>query len=457
MNNGPVDSHKSGNDIVNSGFATRYSIGNKMRYLIPVTLWILVVVGVVLFWFRPDPTPVTGPTDLVTIESKDGAVMIDVPWEHLPDVDRFKLIDQNGNEYDTADLVGKPYVVSFFFATCPSFCRDLNNEIFRVNKELKDTDIQFLTLSVDPKKDTPEVLGKYAANYEATPDRWAFLTGQLYQLKAVGERMFNVPVDPATHTDNILLVDKWGRYRDRFKWSQPLDMKRFVKVAKELAAETEPPLGKIIRTRNAMAGFEQTDLEQIEWVREFYLTERSGKKFFSRDMVGEVWIANFFFSTCPGICKYQNEYLRDLQKRIGEKCPRIVSITTQPKTDTPELLREYAKSFGADETDWLFCAGSAELIPRIGSEFFEAVAKDGHHSSQLFVVDRWGEVRGDFNWENPKQEIEMLKLIERLKRETRPQRPVDPPKLKVDEDDGRLGQSARPTRRNKSLEVSRGT
>ncbi|MFK7768898.1 MAG: SCO family protein [Mariniblastus sp.] len=424
-----------------------------MRYAIPIALWTMVLIGAGLMWFRSSAKPEM-PSAAVTIAS-DGAVMVDVPWEHLPDVDRFKLIDQNGNEFDSVDLVGKPYVVSFFFASCPSFCRDLNNEIFRVNKEIKNTDIQFLTLTVQPEKDTPEVLAKYASDYQATPDRWAFLTGQLFQLKAVGERVFNVPVDPATHTDNILLVDKWGRYRDRFKWSQPLDMKRFVKVAKEVAAETEPPLGKIITTRNAMAGFEQTDLEQIQWVREFYLTERSGEKFYSRDMVGEVWIANFFFSTCPGICKKQNEYLRDLQKRIGEKSPTIVSITTKPNIDTPEHLREYANSLNADEDKWLFCTGPSALVSRIGSEFFEAVAKDGHHSSQLFVVDRWGEVRGNFNWEDPAEEVEMLKLIDQLKLETRPQKPVDKLKPKINEEDGRIGKTI-PQDSKLSVEVTRG-
>ncbi len=389
-------------------------------------------------WSRSNSAP---PPDPKNAADEHGTVKVDVPWQHLPDVNRFKLIDQNGNEFDSADLTGKPYVVSFFFASCPSFCRDLNNEIFRVNKELKDTDIQFLTLTVQPEKDTPEVLARYAADYEATPDRWAFLTGQLFQLQAIGERDFNVPVDPATHTDNIMLVDKWGRFRDRFKWDQPLDMKRFVDVAKEVADETEPPIGKIINTRNAMAGFEQTDLSQIDWIREFYLTERSGDQFFSRDMVGEVWIANFFFSKCPGICKEQNEYLRDLQKRIGEKCPRVVSITTDPTFDTPEKLREVAKSLGADETKWLFCTGPAGLIPRIGSEFFNAHAKDGHHSSQLFIVDRWGKVRGDFDWKDPKQEIEMLELIEQLKLETRPQRPVDPAKPNINQEDGRIGKS----------------
>ena len=408
-----------------------------MRKIVPVVLWILVAVAGGWMVFQNLHTDEQGivatpvPQQGDTIADSHGRVFANVPWKHLPDVDHFKLTDQNGDEFDSADLTGQAYVVSFFFAKCPSFCMDLNKELDRVNTALKDTDIRFLTLTVDPEHDTPEVLHKYAKGFGAVPERWAYLTGQKYKLVEIGEHMFDVPVDPNTHTDNILLVDKWGRYRDRFKWDQPHDMKRFIKVAKEVAAETEPPLNNTIKTRNVMAGFERTDLNNVPWVRDFHLTERSGEKFFSRDLVGEVWIGNFFFSSCPGICKTQNKYLRDLQKRLGDKCPRVVSITTDPVNDTPEHLREFADRLDADAQRWLFCTGDSVLIKRIGSEFFRAHADADHHSSRLYIVDRWGDVRGDFDWQDAEQEVEMLRLVEQLKAESRPQRPVDSMKRSV--------------------------
>lgn len=360
-----------------------------------------------------------------------GRAFAKVPWEHLPSVDRFELIDQDGNKFDSADLAGQAYVVSFFFASCPTFCMDLNKEIDRVNSALKGTDVRFLTMTVDPKNDTPEVLNRYAEGFGAKPDRWAFLTGQNYQLVEIGENMFNVPVNPETHTDNILLVDKWGRYRDRFKWDQPYDMKRFIRVAKEVAAETKPPLGEKVETRNVLAGVERAELNDIRWVRDFFLTERTGEKFFSRDLTGEVWIANFFFSNCPGVCKAQNQYLRNLQKRLGDDCPRIVSITTDPARDTVEHLREYADALGADPENWLFLTGNPVLIKRIGSEFFKADSGDEHHSSLLYVVDRWGQVRGKFDWENAADEVEMIKLVKVLEGEDRPNVCVDEEKVTV--------------------------
>ncbi len=403
---------------------------DEMRYAIPIVLWSLVAIGLGWFWFfsegQGDGEVKNGPV-VGQASNPAGTVIDSVPWKHLPDVDPFKLTDQNGDLFDSSELVGKPYVVSFFFASCPTFCRELNNELDRVNGLLKKTDLRFLTITVDPENDTPEVLSKYAEGYGADRDRWTFLTGQKYELERIGQHMFNVVVDRDTHTDNILLVDKWGRYRDRFKWDQPTDMKRFLDVAREVAAETEPPLDETVKTRNVLAGYEYPDLANVPWIRDFHLTERSGKKFFSRDLTGEVWIANFFFSSCPGICKKQNEYLRDLQKRLGDKCPRIVSMTTDPTTDTPSRLQEFAKTLNADPEKWLFCTGKSLLVKRIGSEFFKAHATDGHHSSQLYVVDRWGEVRGDFDWSDANQEIEMLKLVEQLRAEDRPQKTVASP------------------------------
>lgn len=395
-------------------------------------LWFLVVLsaGVVIYLRSTDrggvELPVVASIDKDSNDNTNlqldsvGRAFAEVPWEYLPNVDRFELIDQDGNKFDSADLAGQAYVVSFFFASCPTFCLDLNKEIDRVNSALRGTDIRFLTMTVDPKNDTPEVLNKYAAGFGAKPDRWAFLTGQNYQLVEIGENMFNVPVNPETHTDNILLVDKWGRYRDRFKWDQPYDMKRFIKVAKEVASETKPPLGEIVETRNVLAGVEREELNDIRWVRDFFLTERTGEKFFSRDLTGEVWIANFFFSNCPGVCKTQNKYLRNLQKRLGDECPRIVSITTDPARDTVEHLREFADTYEADSKNWLFLTGNSVLIKRIGSEFFKADSGAEHHSSLLYVVDRWGQVRGKFDWGKTTDEVEMLKLVKVLEREDRP-------------------------------------
>ena len=355
-------------------------------------------------------------------DNPPGAVIIDVPWNHLHHVDSFEMKNQNGEKFNTAQFSGeKPYLVSFFFATCPSICRDLNKQVARLNEQLKKEEVAFVTISVDPDRDTPEVLGKYAEGFDAVSPRWTFLTGQQYKIKMVGEQMFRVEVvDIENHTDNIMLVDKWGKFRDRFKWDDPYDMKRLVKAVKEVAAETEPPMDKIVRTRNAMVGREPIDLSTIAYLREFHLYTSDEKPFFSRDLTGEVWITNFFFTSCPTICKEQTKYIEGLQSRLGDNPTKLVSITTDPGVDLPAKLREYARAHNANPDHWLFLTGNEKAIPRIGAEFFSAMGGTDHHSTELFVVDKWGNVRGRFDWQDAAQEVEMLGLVDSLWTETRP-------------------------------------
>ncbi len=363
-----------------------------------------------------------------TTDQPSGAVLVDASWNHLHHIDPFVMTNQDGEEFDTAQFSGKrPFLVSFFFASCPSICRDLNKQVARLNDQLKKEDVSFVTITVDPENDTPEVLGRYARDFDAQSPRWAFLTDQKYKIKQVGEQMFRVEVvDIANHTDNIMLVDKWGRYRDRFKWNDPYDMKRLVKVVKQVAAETEPPLGQTVRTRNAMVGLEPIDLSTLQWLREFHLLGSDEKPFFSRDLVGEVWIANFFFTSCPTICKDQTKYLRGLQDRLVDTPAKLVSITTDPVTDTAEVLRKYAREIDADPQRWMFLTGNKRAIPRIAGEFFSAMGKEDHHSTDLFVVDKWGSVRGRFSWQDAGQEVQLLQLVAELNKEDRPPARFEP-------------------------------
>ena len=215
------------------------------------------------------------------------------------------------------------------------------------------------------------------------------------------------------------MIDRWGKYRDRFKWDDPYDMKRFVEVAKDVLSEQEPPLEKSFRTRNVLAGIDKK-IDTVKWVQEFWLTDQDKKKFYSRDLTGQVWICSFFFSTCPGICVEQNEYISGLQNRLKDHPAKLVSITTDPSNDTPSKLKAYANKIGADLENWKFLSGSDAWTRRISEEYFRAYNSGGHHSSQLYVVDKWGNIRGDFDWRDPNGEIKMLDLIDELNSETRP-------------------------------------
>ena len=395
-----------------------------MNKVVPLVLWLMVLVcgGVVVYFANLGREP-----EMVVLDetghratSQSGIAFSDVKWEYLQNIPTFQFTNQDDETFDSADINGRPMVVSFFFATCPTICRDLNRQIQTLREQLNDAEMMFTTISVDPENDTPEILNRYAADFDATTDDWNFLTGEMYRVKELGNRAFSVSIDKDTHTDNILLVDRWGRYRDRFKWDDPKDMKRFLKVAKDVLAEQKPPFGKMIHTRNVMAGVKPPDIDSVPWIREFHLTNQNDEPFFSRQLIGQTWICNFFFVSCPGICVEQSQYIAGLQKRLQGHPARIVSISTDPNHDNPQRLKEYARKMGADLDSWTFLTGDETLIERTSAEFFRAYSSGGHHSTLLFVVDRWGNVRGEFDWREPAAEIQMVDLIDKLNAEKMP-------------------------------------
>jgi len=92
----------------------------------------------------------------------------------------FTLTDQDGQPFSLADAHGKIVLLDFIFTRCPGPCPLLSLKFSQLQKELADRlgkDVMLLSVSIDPRHDTPEVLKEYAKRYEANLNGWKFLTG----------------------------------------------------------------------------------------------------------------------------------------------------------------------------------------------------------------------------------------------------------------------------------------
>ena len=140
------------------------------------------------------------------------------------------------------------------------------------------------------------------------------------------------------------------------------------------------------------------------WLKEFELTERSGKSIKSEDLRGEPFIACFFFSTCPGTCTRQSNQMQLLQNKFRGKPIKFISISVDPEIDTPNVLSEYADKFQASKDRWLFLTGEMDNIIRIGIEkfFLSGVEKRGH-PDKFCLVDAQGDLVGSYSWEFPEE------------------------------------------------------
>ena len=172
----------------------------------------------------------------------------------------------------------------------------------------------------------------------------------------------------------------------------------------------ESPFGDDPGQRQAIASMRSglANMDSNDWLQSFDLTERSGETIDSEQLKGSPYIASFFFSKCPGSCKQQNNQMRLLQEKYRDTPIRLVSISVDPEADTPEVLSEYANSFGADKNKWLFFTGDIKYISKVAGEvfFLGQVGLKGH-PDRFCLVDADGKMVGKYNWHDEK-ELEML-------------------------------------------------
>jgi len=112
-------------------------------------------------------------------------------------------------------------------------------------------------------------------------------------------------------------------------------------------------------------------------VPEFVLIERSGQRVTRNDLLGLVWVANFFYTSCPDTCPLQSATLARLQRDFADdREVRLASISVDPEHDTPTVLRDYAQRFGADPARWLFLTGDKAAIYHLAQQGFHLSVLD---------------------------------------------------------------------------------
>ncbi len=123
-------------------------------------------------------------------------------------------------------------------------------------------------------------------------------------------------------------------------------------------------------------------------LKEFVLTDENGQPFDSKSLDGNVWVASYFFTNCPGTCWKLNQTLAEIQRKHPDSQVRYVSLTCDPQNDTPEALKKYAEHFHADPARWTFLTGDFKLLRQVANDFFRVGLDRQTHSDRAFVVDR---------------------------------------------------------------------
>jgi protein SCO1/2 len=151
----------------------------------------------------------------------------------------FKLTDQFGQTITADTFHNKVYVANFFFVTCPGICRQMNNELERVQKAfMGNNKVKFISHTVTPDQDSVPVLLQYAKLHDAVPYQWYFLTGDKKQILDLAVHSYLAETDGyLVHSQNLTLVDMEGRIRGVYSGTVPSDVDKLIKDINVLLKE----------------------------------------------------------------------------------------------------------------------------------------------------------------------------------------------------------------------------
>jgi protein SCO1/2 len=176
----------------------------------------------------------------------------------------------------------------------------------------------------------------------------------------------------------------------------------------------------------------EAHLPVLGQVPEFSLIESDGRPLSRAQLAGGVWVADFIFTRCPGVCPLLSAQMSKLQHLLpaqGADAVRLVSFSVDPTNDTPEALRAYAERFGAQQGRWLFVTGQRDaLYTLIGEGFHLAVADrpEGEntngeglitHSDRFVLIDKDLQIRGYYHGTDQESVQRLLQDVRQLGKE----------------------------------------
>lgn len=149
----------------------------------------------------------------------------------------FSLVERSGKKTTLAELRGKIWVADFIYTNCTDTCPLQTADMAKLQEQwLNESDLELVSFSVDPERDTPRVLSHYAGRFKADAKRWLFLTGGKDEISRLVQDGFRLAVVPApngnhgsgviVHSPRFVLVDRQAQIRGYYDNRDPKAMQR---------------------------------------------------------------------------------------------------------------------------------------------------------------------------------------------------------------------------------------
>ena len=161
--------------------------------------------------------------------------------------------------------------------------------------------------------------------------------------------------------------------------------------------------------------------EEIQHIRKYHtiadfsLTNQNGDIITQEDYKDKIYIADFFFTTCPTICPIMTKNMADIQREIiNDDDVLLLSHSVTPEIDSVAQLKKYAIEKGVDNTKWNLLTGDKKQIYELARKSYLAVKTDGDggpfdmiHTENFILVDKQKRIRGFYDGTN-KEDMEQL-------------------------------------------------
>ncbi|MDX2303455.1 MAG: SCO family protein [Microscillaceae bacterium] len=187
--------------------------------------------------------PILGPKELAAKHIK-GTNISDTIYHTIHD---FEFINQDGKKVNNQTFEDKIYVCNFIFTSCPTICPVMTQQMYRVQEAYTDnSELMFLSHSVDPDRDSAQVLKNYAQKNKAQPDKWHFVTGNKDEIYRMGLKNYMITLDEDEaapggflHSAAFILVDKERRVRGVYNGTDETEVNQLIEDIKILLQEYE--------------------------------------------------------------------------------------------------------------------------------------------------------------------------------------------------------------------------
>lgn len=187
------------------------------------------------------------------------------------------------------------------------------------------------------------------------------------------------------------------------------------------APKTLPIYGERETAVKTVNGQEVTDTI-YHTIPDFSLVNQYGDSVTNKNLDGKIYVADFFFTTCPSICPIMHRNMLTVYNEFKNTDVKIISFTIDPKHDTVGVLKTYADKLGIAGDSWLLLHGQKEKTYQLSKSFLVTMPKEDAkeqfiHDGYFILVDKQKRVRGSYDGTDPKKVEQLIADIKTLKAE----------------------------------------